>query len=300
MVKFGVLGVLAHWCLFSILRMGNRGEVGAAAPAAITVESLGAIQGDAFRALLPADIQAKPYAKEINTFSDLVKKFDGATALLGQRTLPDANTPLDKWGEFHSKFRPESPDKYAVGTIEGVAPEYVQKAGPIVKIVQTILHNAGASPYQANIILPGILKELFTAETKHSQFKDQSFAKLAGELFGDKKDAVIQNGKTFLMAHLPENIRPLLESFDEKQLTVVLAATDALAKKFTGEDPFRGGSGGIGGGGAETKEQLVAQMQAIMKDPAYSDPFKDKPKHKELSDKMEVTRGKLKVLQGQG
>lgn len=269
------------------------------APAAITVESLGAVQGDAFRALLPAEIQAKPYAKEINTFGDLVKKFDGATTLLGQRVLPDENTPPEKWGEFHSKFRPETPEKYEVGTVEGVAPEYVQKAGPIVKIVQNLLHKAGASSYQAKQILPGILKELFTAETRHSQLRDQSFAKLAGDLFGDKKDSVIQNGKTFLAAHLPENIRPLLESFDEKQLTVVLAATDALAKKFTGEDPFRG-SGGGGGGGQETKETLVAQMQEIMKNPAYSDPFKDRVKHKELNDKMEVIRGKLKTLQGAG
>jgi hypothetical protein len=46
-----------------------------------------------------------------------------------------------------------------------------------------------------------------------------------------------------------------------------------MAKKFTGEDPFRGIGGGAPGGG-ETKDQLVAAMQAIQRDPAYSDPSK--------------------------
>jgi len=38
-------------------------------------------------------------------------------------------------------------------------------------------------------------------------------------------------------------------------------------------------------------------MQAIQRDPCYSDPFKDRPKHAELQAKMEVIRGKLKKLQ---
>jgi hypothetical protein len=39
-------------------------------------------------------------------------------------------------------------------------------------------------------------------------------------------------------------------------------------------------------------------MQTIQKDPSYADPFKDRPKHAELMQRMEVIRGKLKKLQG--
>lgn len=268
------------------------------APAIITVDSLGAVQGDAFRALLPADVQTKPYAKNLNTFTDLVKGFDGAQSLLGQRAMPDANSTPEQWMEFHGKTRPESAEKYTFGKAEGVTDEYITKANGLVKKLQGILFSGGASVHQGNVIIPAILKELATAETAFSSANDQKFSQLATQLFGGQKDAVIANGKKYLAAHLPDNMKPLLETMDEKQLTVVLAATDVMAKKFTGEDPFRGGGGGGGGGGGETKEQLVMQMQTIMKDPSWSDPFKDKVKHADLNQKMDVIRGKLKKLQG--
>lgn len=136
------------------------------------------------------------------------------------------------------------------------------------------------------------------AEANEKTTKDAAFTKLSTDLFAGNKDAIIGNAKKFMATHIPENVRPLLDSMDEKQLTVLLALTDGMAKKFTGEDPFRGGGAGAGGGGGETKEQLIAQMQAIQKDPVYADPFKDRPKHAELLSKMETIRGKLKKLQG--
>lgn len=268
----------------------------APAPVAITSESLSAVQGDQFRSLLPADIQSKPYAKDINTFGDLVKKFDGAQTLLGQRVLPDKDTPPEKWAEFHAKFRPESADKYDLGQVEGLDSEYLKKSDGIVKILKNVLYNGGASAFQAKTIIPSILKELATAETLLTKQQDEKFAKLSTDLFGTQKDAVLSNGKKFLAAHLPDNVKPLLEGLDEKQLTVVLAATDSLAKKFTGEDPFRGSGAGSGGTGGESKDQLIAQMQEIQKDPAYVDPFKDRVKHTALKTKMEEIRGKLRKI----
>ena len=269
----------------------------------ITAEGLGKVEGDAFRSLLPADIQAKPYAKDINNFGDFVKRYDGAQALLGQRNVPAATDPDEKWAEFHGKMRPEKPEGYVIPEVQGVPPEIVKQwaEGPLLK---SLLHKANASPYQAKILSTEIMSLLYKAQmheeqesVKATQAKDASFAKLAGDLFGDNKDNVIANGKKFLAANLPENVRPLLEGMSEKELTVVLAATDGMARKFTGEDPFRGG-GGNGGGGGETKDQLVAQMQAIMKEPAYGDPLKDRVKNADLNARMEVIRGKLKKLQG--
>lgn len=280
---------------------GNPGAGAGAAPVAITAEALGAVQGDAFRALLPADIQSKPYAKEINTFGDLIKKFDGAQGLLGQRAVPDPNDPPEKWVEFHGKHAPKTIEEYKLAdAIEGVPPEYLTKATGLTNMVKSILFAAKASPYQARLAHTELMKVLYKAESGIKKQGDDAFIKLSGDLFGEQRDAVIANGKKFLAAYLPDNIKPLLEGMDEKQLTVVLAATDNLAKKFTGEDPFRGGGNGPGGSGGETKDQLIAQMQAIMKDPAYSDPFKDKPKHSDLNQKMEVIRGKLKKLQAGG
>jgi len=269
------------------------------APAPITSESLGAIQGDGFRALLPEEIRSKPYAKNLNTFGDLVKGFDGAQVLLGQRAVPDENATDEQWNAFHVKHRPADAGAYKVPQIEGVPPEFVQKAGES-KELRAIIHAASASPYQAKILMSGLLKTLYTADQKATQARDASFTKMATEFFGDKKDAILANGKSYLAANLPENVKPLLANMDDNQLAVVLAAIDTTVKKFSGEDPFRGGAAGTGGTGGETKETLVAQMQTIMRDPCWTDPFKDRPKHAELGQKMDVIRGKLKKLQGGG
>lgn len=269
-------------------------------PASVTItpESLGALQGDSFRNLLPEDIRAKPYVKDVNNFGEFIKKFDGAQSLLGQRETPDAAAAPEAWKGYHAKAAPKTADEYKFPeTIEGLDPEFVKKAGES-KLLRPLLHSAGASPYQANILMSGFLKMVKAAEANEKTTKDAAFTKLSTDLFAGNKDAIIGNAKKFMATHIPENVRPLLDSMDEKQLTVLLALTDGMAKKFTGEDPFRGGGAGAGGGGGETKEQLIAQMQAIQKDPVYADPFKDRPKHAELLSKMETIRGKLKKLQG--
>jgi hypothetical protein len=276
---------------------GGAASGGAPAPvsAPITAESLGAIQGDSFRALLPNDFKEKGYLKDAKSFSDVFKKLDGAETLLGQRQFPDDKSTPEQWQAFHGKFRPATADKYEFPGVEGIPAEYVTKLSE-AKELREILHSADQSPYQAKKLLSGFMKSLYTAEQNYIKTKDESFAKLSTELYGEQKDAIIANGKKFLTAHLPDNVKPLLEQMDEKQMTVLLAATDGLAKKFSGEDPFRGGSGEGGGSGAVSETSIIADMQTLMKDPAYGDPFKDQVKHGQLMQKMEGLRGKLRAL----
>jgi hypothetical protein len=277
---------------------GTGGDAAAPAAPAITAETLGALKDDGFRAVLPKDIAAKPYMKDVNSFGDFVKKFDGAQSLLGQRVVPDATSTPEQWKEFHAKTAPKTPEDYKFPeAVEGLDPEFVKKAGE-AKLMRPLLHAAQISPHQANILFPGFLKMVKDAEKADTANKEASFSKLSSELFKDQKDAVVANAKKFMSTHIPENMLPMLESLDDKQMTLLIAMTDGMAKKFTGEDPFRGGGAGAGSGGGETKDALVAQMQTIQRDPAYADPFKDRPKHAELVTRMEVIRGKLKKLQG--
>lgn len=127
------------------------------------------------------------------------------------------------------------------------------------------------------------LRLFYNVDQKATQTRDASFTKMATEFFGDKKDDILANGKAYLVMNLPENVKPLLTGMNDNQLAVVLVAIDTTVKKFSGEDPFRGRGTGAGGIGIETKEGLVAQMQVIMKDPCWSDPFKDRSKHTELN-----------------
>jgi hypothetical protein len=234
--------------------------------------------------------------KNINTFGDLVKGFDGAQNLLGQRALPDETATDEQWGAFHAKLRPADAGAYKIPQIEGVPPEFIQKAGES-KELRAIIHAAAASPYQAKVLLTGLLKTLYTADQKATQSRDASFTKMATEFFGDKKDAIMANGKAYLAANLPENVKPLLANMDDNQLAVVLAAIDTTVKKFSGEDPFRGSGPGAGGSGSQTMETLKAKMTTIMKDPCWNDPFKDRAKHAQLSQEMDKVRADMRKLQ---
>lgn len=277
---------------------GSGSGAPAASATAITAESLGALQGDSFRAVMPKEIAEKPYMKDVNTFGDFVKKFDGAQTLIGQRAMPDDKSTPEQWKEFHSKVAPKTAEEYKLPTaVEGLDPEYVKKAGE-AKWIKPLFHAAQISPHQANILYPEFLKMIKAAEATEKKSSDEAFAKLSSDTFKDQKDTVITNAKKFMATHISPEMQPMLDSLDEKQLTLLIAMTDGMAKKFTGEDPFRGGGAGAGSGGGETKDALIAQMQAIQKDPVYTDPFKDRPKHAELLAKMDVIRGKLKKLQG--
>jgi hypothetical protein len=270
----------------------------APAPASITAESLSALQGDAFRAVVPKEIAEKPYMKDVNTFGDFVKKFDGAQTLLGQRTTPDEKATPEQWKEFHSKVTPKTPDDYKLpDVIEGVNPE-ITKKGTEAKWLKSMFHAAQLSPHQVNALYPQFMKMISAAEAADKKAGDERFAKLSSDFFKDQKDTIVTNAKKFMATHISPEMQPMLNELGEKELTLLIAMTDGMAKKFTGEDPFRGGGAGAGSGGGETKDALIAQMQMIQKDPVYTDPFKDRPKHAELLAKMEVIRGKLKKLQG--
>lgn len=277
---------------------GAGGGSGAPAAATITAESLSALQGDSFRGVLPKEIAEKPYMKDVNTFSDFVKKFDGAQTLLGQRTTPDDKATPEQWKEFHTKVAPKTPDEYKVpDVIEGVNPD-ITKKGAEAKWLKSMFHAAQLSPYQVNVLYPQFMKMISAAEAADKKAGDERFAKLSSDIFKDQKDVIVTNAKKFMATHIAPEMQPMLNELGEKELTLLIALTDGMAKKFTGEDPFRGGGAGAGSGGGETKDALIAQMQAIQKDPVYTDPFKDRPKHAELLAKMDVIRGKLKKLQG--
>lgn len=277
---------------------GAGGGSGAPAAATITAESLSALQGDSFRGVLPKEIAEKPYMKDVNTFGDFVKKFDGAQTLLGQRTTPDDKATPEQWKEFHAKTAPKTADEYKLPVaVEGLDSEFVKKAGE-AKWIKPLFHAAQISPHQANILYPEFLKMIKAAEAADKKAGDERFAKLSSDIFKDQKDVIVTNAKKFMATHIAPEMQPMLNELGEKELTLLIALTDGMAKKFTGEDPFRGGGAGAGSGGGETKDALIAQMQAIQKDPVYTDPFKDRPKHAELLAKMDVIRGKLKKLQG--
>jgi len=246
--------------------------------------------------LIPEDHREKPYLKDVKNFNGLIKKLDGAESLLGQRQIPGKDAAPEEWSGFFSKLAPEKVEDYGDLTAEDLPKD-------LVGIVnqgkfKELLKSAGANSYQAGIIQKGIVNLLAEAQQFGEKESAEKIQKLSSEMFGDEKDSIINNGKAYLAANLPEKMRGLIETMSEQELMLVIGTTDGLVQKLTGEDPFRGKGGTGKGSSADTVESLKKEMAAIIAEPAYRDPFKDREKHEELKKKMANVRDRLRKISG--
>jgi len=266
------------------------------APPAFSTEALNGLKGADFHALFPEDVRSKPYMKEINNFGDLVKKFDGAQTLIGKPIVPSAEAPQEEWDAFNTKVgKPKTAAEYVVNEVEGVPKDFIAKALEVGPIRQ-LMHDAGLSGRQGAKFAASFLKTIYTAEIAEKTEADARFDKLTTEAFGQHKQAIIENGKKFLSASLPDTVRPFVNELDEKALVVLIAATDAIMKKHVHEDGFKGKGTPPAGAGVDTIVSIQAEMSKIMTDPAYKNPFVDKLKNAELKTQMESLRIRLRAI----
>jgi len=260
------------------------------------VASLSALEGDSFRAILPEDMRTKPYMKDVNSFGDFTKKFDGAQSLIGKSAIPAPDASDEVWNEFHKKIGlPETADGYDIGEVEGVPKDYIDKASE-VGLMKKIMHEAGISGRQGKVFASRMLKSFYEAEAAEKTEGDAKFNSFMDETFGQHKAAMLENGKKFLATTLPDTVKPFLEDLDDKGLAVVIATADAMVRKYVSEDGFRGKGDPAPGSGKDTEDSIQAEMRTIHANPAYSDPFKDRTVHAELAAKMENCRARLRKL----
>jgi hypothetical protein len=282
--------------LFCILRDPNPDGSGGGGGATITAEAINGLQGDAFRNILPEDVRGAGWLKDVNTFGDFVKKSANAQTLIGQRAVPEDNAPPEQWNAWFQQIgRPADPKEYGVPEVPGVPKEYIQGAVE-TGVLAKILHAAGANKMMARTAMTNIIKETYAAEQKEKAAGEAAHEKFMNETFGKDRQAITENGKKYLSTVLPATMVPILNGLSDKELGVVLAMTNEMAKKFGQEDTFRGGKGGDGGGTTDTMETLTAQMRTIMSQKEYQDPLINKTKFMELQKNMEEIRVKMRKL----
>lgn len=267
------------------------GKGGAAGAPDITT-----LQGDKFLAVLPEEIRNKPYMKDISSFPDFVKKFDGAQTLIGQRMTPADDASAEEWNAWFAKAgRPEKADAYVLPEVEGVPKEYIDKASE-KGVLKQLFHSAGLNSQQAKLLSTNFFKTLYASEVESKKTADANFEKVMETTFGKDRTAIFDNGKKMLAAYVPDNVKPLLSGLDDKSWAVILAATDGIIKKHVSEDGFRGAGSGGAGAGADTKESITAQMREIMAQKEYADPHLNRSKNAELVQKMDQLRERLRKI----
>ena len=261
-------------------------------------------EGKTFLEQVPEEYRESPWAKENTaTPEDFFKFVDNQNKLVGAKGIipPGENASPEELTKFQvSLGRPESADGYLFANPEGVTVERNAETDKMVKgllLKHGIPKTAGeglVKDYET--LLHSKMTEAEKAAKAKDEAQDRAFGEFNTKLFGDKKDVVVANAQKFLKETLPSEALPIFDKLDSESLSLVIAATHGIAKKFGKEDSFTGGAG-TGTGSIETYEELSAKQRELMKNPAFRDfrhvdHEKVQAQNKELMDKMRAVSKK--------
>lgn len=220
-----------------------------------------------FGKMIPKDYQDKEYLKSIKDPVGFFKAFDGAQELLGKRPagIPHDNASEEEWKSFNKSFGvPEKPEDYDLAIPEGA------KVDPkLDKGVREVMQKAGLNKRQAKIVSEGyrgVLTEVLKEQGAKAEQADKDFIKLSTEVFGERKDKVLADGKALISKYIPEKFKDSLESLPNEQLVVLAAVLDGIRKDYISEDQIPAGQGAPG----VTAEQKREEARKLMASEAYN------------------------------
>lgn len=233
---------------------------------------------------IPAEYAERGWAEKIKSHDDLFKAYDNAQSLLGKRPagIPDPNAPDDEWEKFYNVFRPESPDKYALGEVENL-PEGMDIA-PYKEQAMKMFHEAGLNQKQADKLWKAYVGSEVEAVSKMGEAQqarqaelDKEFDGLTQKLFGDQYETVSKQAQDFIKQSLPDELKPVVGEIAENpralaaMIKVAQAAQSQIAdikKKYGAEDSLASGSQYAGMSKDEVVKKLVeANTRARTGDP---------------------------------
>lgn len=233
-------------------------------------------------------VWAQNFAKTADPVAEIFKSYDNAQKLIGQRppvTPPgDDATPeqIKAWRQYVGIPDDAGAYKYEAPKLEGDDArlvEHLNKERPaeFISAMAAKAHELGITPKQFAALAEAYdigyinhnkatIMEMQQAEAA----MNTDFESKAAAALGDRKEAVLKNGKTVLDKAIPADspVRVYLGQFNNEQLTAVALVAGMMYDKYEREDGF--GSKQVGAGAAN-KEQLEAEITSLMSQPAFRD-----------------------------
>jgi hypothetical protein len=234
---------------------------------------------------IPQEYAGKGWTEKITSHDDLFKAYDNAQSLLGKRPagIPDQHAPDSEWEKFYNVFRPESPDKYTLGDIDGL-PEGMDTA-PYKQQAMQMFHEAGLNQKQAEKLWKSYVGSELEAVGKMSEAQaakqaelDKEFDGLTQKLFGDQYDTVSKQAQDFIKQSLPPELSSVVGDMAEnpKALAALIKLSQVaqsqiadVKKKYGAEDNLASGSQFAG----LSKEDVVKKLVDANSRAQSSDPF---------------------------
>lgn len=224
---------------------------------------------------IPEAYKEKTYAKELKTQEDVWKMLDNAQSLIGKKIgVPtDASTP-EEIAVFNKAFGvPERAEEYAIEPSEEITKMYGEADKEVMAEFKQVLHKAGASAKQAEILKEGysnIVGGIFKKIEAQKAETDKAFDELVNSTFGDKQEEILANAKALIVEHAPEGFREKMGDLSPESLVILAGVLKNIQEKYIDEDELPGGKGG-GSGMSEMTAQ--AEIQKIIGSEAFKNPM---------------------------
>jgi hypothetical protein len=252
----------------------------------------------AFAETLPADLRGDPAFKDIKDLPGLAKSYVNAQKMIGlpadrRLALPAGDDPKE-WAEVFARLgRPEGADKYQIPK-RGDNKDYSPADVEFQKAILPVLHEAGLSQRQLNVILPKWNEMMDGLTTKSEQAataaRADAEAKLKTELGAAYQEKVGLARNAFV--HYAEQLKlgdGIVAAFDKAGMGNDPAVIKLFAHlgEALKEDPLHG-KNFSGSGDTLSPAEAEQQIRSKYADKAFMKVYGDKraPGHAEAVQAM--------------
>ena len=235
------------------------------------------IEGDTLGDLLGEGYEG--LAKKYKTPQDLAKAYQSLSQKLSSTArVPDANAPVEEWGEFYSKLgRPETPHGYDLP--EG------EKARAALDPLTKAAHAAGLTKKQWDKLHPVAQEQLVRDESAEKEQLDKAreeWQEGARRRYGEGLEEKLALAKRSLDTLTSEN-PDIQQVLSKTGLVDHPAILDMMIERGNSMSDDSTPTNAVSDTGGETDPMKIAQkIRSMMKDSAHTDPrHKDAEVHRE-------------------
>lgn len=265
-----------------------------------------------FLGTVPDAYKEKEWVKNIarseNPREELFRQYESAQSLIGRQKgleIPGDGATPEQIKTFHKQLGvPEDITGYEIKPVEWSDEDrevgkYLSdtRTEDLMNAIKTAAHVSGVTPKQLQSLADaydkafvGQYKQTISTILADEKTLNADFEAQAKQMFGERTQSVLDNGRKIIEQSVPEQARKSLEKLDNAALLVLAAALDGVRQKYIKEDSFTQS----GAASSVSLQDIQAEGRRLMAQPAYADPLH--PQHDSAVQAVRANYERLKSL----
>lgn len=247
--------------------------------------------------VVPEAYKDRGWVEKVKSPDDLWKTLDNAQSLLGKRPagIPANDAPQEEWDKFYQAARPEAPDKYTLGDIEGL-PEGMDLA-PFKTKAQGIMFKAGLTQRQADALWKDYIGSEIGAVKESAETLDKRYDETLSKVFGEKREASEKLAQDMINQFVPEDLRGNVKALasNPEAMVGMIALANSLHEQMEKVKAEYGAEGKLPNGGTQVSAEDISETVSKLSKLRLSPEAQDftKPGHKAAMDEIALLQAKV-------